>query len=107
MIAGSDTTSNLLAALLLYVFEQPRIVEKLRKEINSVVKSDSDITVENFKKLHYLECVISEISRVLNPTGGLFDRRTIIDTTFGGIPVSKGTILSAIWTNFLYNPDIF
>jgi hypothetical protein len=36
------------------VFEKPEIAEKLRAEINSVIKSDADITVANMKKLRYL-----------------------------------------------------
>ena len=58
MIAGSDTTSNFLTAMLLYTFEKPKVVEKLRKEINSIIHSDEDITIENLKKLTYLECVM-------------------------------------------------
>lgn len=58
MIAGSDTTSNFLTAMILYTFEKPKVVEKLRKEMNSIIHSDEDITIENLKKLTYLECVM-------------------------------------------------
>lgn len=59
VVGGSDTTSNTLTAMILLVFEHPKVLERLRKEIDSVIHCDADITVENFKKLAYLECVIN------------------------------------------------
>lgn len=54
VIAASDTTANYLTAMLFYMFEKPEIVKKLKNEIDSVIKSNEDITVENFKKMPYL-----------------------------------------------------
>ena len=54
MIAGSETTANFLTAMILYVFEKPHIAEKLRKEIDSVIENNSDITFENIKKMSFL-----------------------------------------------------
>ena len=45
IIAGSETTSNLFTGMILHMFHKPDVVERLRKEISSVVKSDQDITV--------------------------------------------------------------
>ena len=45
IIDGSETTSNLFTGMILHMFKRPDIVERLRKEITSVVKSDQDITV--------------------------------------------------------------
>ena len=59
MIAGSETTSNFLNAMVFYVFEKPEVAQRLRDEVDSVIKTDRDITIENFKKLDYLDCVIS------------------------------------------------
>ena len=58
-MAGSDTTSNLLTAMILFTFEKSQIVEKLRKEINSVIKTNEDITISNIKKLNYLDCIMT------------------------------------------------
>ena len=44
--------------MILYTFEKPKVAEKLRKEINSIIHSDEDITIDNLKKLTYLECVM-------------------------------------------------
>ena len=74
VIAGTDTTSNFLTAMLLYVYEKESTVKRLTEEINSVIKSDQDITAENIKKLPYLECCIAETSRMINSATGLFER---------------------------------
>lgn len=63
MIAGADNTSNFLVALTFFVFEHPEMAARLRKEIESIIKSDEDITNENIKKMAYLECIILETSR--------------------------------------------
>jgi cytochrome P450 len=57
-LAGTDTTANFLTAMILSVYEHPKVLSRLADEINSVIKSDEDINIENFKKLPYLECVI-------------------------------------------------
>ena len=61
MIGGSETGSNFLVALIFFVFEKPEVTQKIKREIDSVIKSDEDITVENMKKLQYLECIILEV----------------------------------------------
>ena len=58
MIAGSETTSNLLVPIVFFVFQKPEVSERLKKEIKAVIKSDEDITIENFKKLSFLDCII-------------------------------------------------
>ena len=73
-VAGSDTTSNFLTTMILYIFEKPEVLRKLTQEIDSVIGSDKDITVENFKKMSYLDCVINETSRLCCTVGGLFQR---------------------------------
>ena len=40
LIAASDTTSSFLTANILSIFGKPEVLDKLRKEINSVIKSD-------------------------------------------------------------------
>ena len=59
VVGGSDTTSNYLTAMILFTFEKPKVLERLKEEINSVIKSNEDITVENLKKLTYLDCVLT------------------------------------------------
>jgi cytochrome P450 len=107
VIAGSETTSNFLNAMLLYIFEKPAVAQKLITEIQSTIASDEDITVDNFKKLPYLDNVILETSRIFTSAPGMFTRETNEDTIIGGVAVKKGTLLDFGWLSIFYNPELF
>jgi cytochrome P450 len=57
LVAGTDTTSHLLMMMVYYVCDNPRIEERLRREINEVIKTDDDYTFENLKKLEYIDWI--------------------------------------------------
>ena len=61
-----------------------------------VIKSDKDITVENFKKMPYLDCVINEAMRFFSPVPGPFQQEFIEDTTIGGF-LFKRELLSIVF----------
>jgi len=43
--------------IIYYIGRNPEVHRKLRQEINSVIKSDADITHENLKKLNYIDWI--------------------------------------------------
>ena len=69
--------------------------------------SDSDITVENMKKLQYLDCVLTETSRLFPSSGGLFDRILDEDITMFGVPINRGIFISGNWIASFHNPSVF
>jgi len=83
LIAGSDTTSNSSCAITYHLAHNPRVQQKLQKELDDALASE-DVTVSTFeqvKRLTYLEAVINEALRIhstsaiglprLVPEGGL------------------------------------
>ena len=54
IFAGSDTTSNMINFAIRAIYEHPEVLEKAKKEIESVIQSNEDITQENLKKMTYL-----------------------------------------------------
>ena len=44
---------------------------------------------------------------MLSSAVNLFTRRLAQDTTIGGVPVSKGTLIDCTWISILYNPQVF
>ena len=84
--------------------EKSKVSERLRKEINGVIKCDEDITVENFKKIPYLECVILEIIRVFCVVPHTFHRVVKKEIE---IRIHKGTRINFSWISIFYNPEIF
>ncbi|KIX92009.1 uncharacterized protein Z520_12280 [Fonsecaea multimorphosa CBS 102226] len=68
IVAGSDTTSTALCALTYWMLKTPRILERLQKELDSVLPDDVEIpTFEQVKDLPYLKMVINEALRVHPP----------------------------------------
>ena len=59
VVGGSDSTTNYLTAIILHVFAKSSVAERLMKEINEVIQHDEDITVDNMKKMTYLNCVLT------------------------------------------------
>lgn len=57
-VAGFETTSNALAFALYELCVNEKCQEKLREEINKVIKTEDDITFENVQSIKYLEMII-------------------------------------------------
>ncbi|KAK4653931.1 hypothetical protein QC762_0088670 [Podospora pseudocomata] len=66
LIAGSETTGNLLAFLLYYLLANPKAYATLREEIDRVVGSDP-LAPEHLNKLPYTKACLREALR-LQPT---------------------------------------
>lgn len=64
LIAGSDTTSNSSCALLNYLCRNPRVHEKLQKELDAAIPDGTDIPDHDMvRDLPYLNNVINETLR--------------------------------------------
>ncbi|TGO19003.1 hypothetical protein BTUL_0006g00360 [Botrytis tulipae] len=70
IIAGSDTTSSTLTQALRALAKEPRILSKLRRELDdlcSVTGKDKKITIDSIRNLEYLNAVVDEVLRLYNP----------------------------------------
>lgn len=67
IVAGSDTTSSVLANALRELALQPRVQEKLFDEIKSAVPPGSPLDVAATKSLPLLAAVVDETLRLWNP----------------------------------------
>lgn len=78
IIAGSDTTATALRATLLYIITTPRIIGKLRAEMDAaedVGALSNPITNAEAKELPYLQACIREGLRIHPPFTGLIMKR--------------------------------
>jgi cytochrome P450 len=57
MIAGTDTTAGLVNMMMHMLAENPEVQARLRSSIDEVIKSDSDITHDNLKRLQYIDWI--------------------------------------------------
>ncbi|ETO35521.1 cytochrome P450 [Reticulomyxa filosa] len=68
IIAGRDTTRLLLSWFFYAIENKPKILEKIREEINAISTSDISYTQAS-EGLKYTECVLLETLRLYPPVG--------------------------------------
>ncbi|ORX75916.1 cytochrome P450 [Basidiobolus meristosporus CBS 931.73] len=97
-IAGHDTTASSLSSVIYVLAKYPAIQEKVREEVNRVLKSHAsteDIpSTAEIKMLHYLEATIKESMRLYPPAPILPTRMAACDTMLGQIPIPKGSLIT-------------
>lgn len=70
MVAGSDTTSIALSAIMYYLLKNPDCLQKLREEVGRRDRGNKFITFKESQEMPYLQAVIKEALR-LHPAVGL------------------------------------
>lgn len=108
-IAGSDTTAIVTAAMTFYLSHNPKIQEKLAKEIRSTYSSSADIQAG--MQLHncvYLRAVINEVLRMAPPVPADLAREVRPGgTTIEGQFFPPGVQLSTCLYCLSYNKDVY
>lgn len=66
--AGSDSTALSLSTIIYYIYQSPRVLERIRKEIDSVGLTSTP-TFQIVQQMPYLQAVIKESLR-MNPATG-------------------------------------
>jgi cytochrome P450 len=96
MNAGSTTTAIAMANVLYHVLKHPPVLERVRKEIDSVLDVDEVIApYDKVKNLPYLRACLDESLRIFSPTTHGLGRNTpqegmwvLDDFIAGGVSVS-------------------
>lgn len=106
-IAGTDTTGHLLAHLLIILEKNPNKFQKLMEEIDANAKEIDSNDYDTIKNLEYLNSVIKEGLRMVNPAPDIFLRKAIADHKLCDLVIKKGTnVLIGLVCNF-FDPSIF
>ena len=74
IVAGSETTSTLLAGCTFYLLTHPHVYQKLVDEIRGSFRSPEDITLLSTAKLPYLHAVLEESLRLYPPIPAITPR---------------------------------
>ncbi|MEJ1285079.1 family with sequence similarity 149 member A [Cricetulus griseus] len=91
MFEGHDTTAAAINWSLYLLGSYPEVQRKVDKELDDVFgRSLRPVTLEDMKKLKYLDCVIKETLRIF-PSVPLFARSLSEDCEVAGYKISKGT----------------
>lgn len=82
--AGTDTTANTMAGCFFYLTRQPRVLDKLQREIRTTFTTIHDIKAgPKLQSLTYLRAVIDESLRLVSPVAEVLMRKALP----GGITV--------------------
>ncbi|CAG8687746.1 22134_t:CDS:2 [Cetraspora pellucida] len=65
-IGGSETTTNAICVLVYYICKHPKVLKKLRQELDAVFGEDHDrpFTSDDISKLKYCEAILYEAGRM-------------------------------------------
>ncbi|XP_037382242.1 cytochrome P450 4V2-like isoform X1 [Talpa occidentalis] len=91
MFEGHDTTAAAMNWALYLLGSYPEVQREVHKELEEVFgRSDRPATLEDLKKLKYLECVVKETLRLF-PSVPLFSRHLNDDCEIAGHRIVKGS----------------
>lgn len=109
IIAGSDTTAIVMAALLFYLVRNQAVQAKLVDEIRSTFSSPSEIkSGPKLQSCKYLRAFIQEGLRMTPPVGGETLREVREDgTDVDGTFFPPGVNVSVAYYCLSYNKDVF
>uniref|UniRef100_A0A1B6LKL5 Cytochrome P450 n=1 Tax=Graphocephala atropunctata TaxID=36148 RepID=A0A1B6LKL5_9HEMI len=100
--AGSETTSNSVAFVLLYMTLYPEVQEKMQEEIDRVLRGRKPV-FEDRTNLHYTMAVLNEVERLNSVVPTNIPHLCTKDTTFGGYFIPKGALISMNFRCFGYD----
>lgn len=105
MFEGYDTTSTCITFALLNLANHPDVQEKCYQELKDL-PDVADLTIFDFNKLEYLECVIKETLR-LYPSVPLIGRQCTEETTLNGFVLPMNSIINVHIFDILHDPEHF
>ncbi|ELR64269.1 Cytochrome P450 [Photobacterium marinum] len=96
LLAGEDTTSNLIAWMLFFLSQKPDVQDKINAEANKIrMQNEGKTTVEGLDQLKYLEAVARETLRLKSTvpmiSGETVDQMTLPDGT--ELPAGTGLFM--------------
>ncbi|NXS60511.1 CP4V2 protein, partial [Brachypteracias leptosomus] len=107
MFEGHDTTAAAMNWSLYLLGCHPEAQKKVHRELDEVFgNTERPITMDDLKKLQYLECVVKEALRLF-PSVPLFGRVLREDCFIRGYRVPKGTNIVVVTYALHRDPEIF
>ncbi|CAG2115187.1 unnamed protein product [Medioppia subpectinata] len=106
IFAGHDTTAICLSWTYHFIGLYPEIQRKLHQELDSVLTTDCMVTIDDIKRMPYLEAVIKESLR-LRPPVPVILRAIKQDIQLGQYVVPRGVTLGLMIDVMHLDPDIY
>ncbi|NWR56444.1 CP4V2 protein, partial [Bucorvus abyssinicus] len=107
MFEGHDTTAAAMNWVLYLLGHNPEAQKKVHRELDEVFgDTECPVTMDDLKKLRYLECVVKEALRIF-PSVPMFARALREDCCINGYQVPKGTNVIVLTYALHRDPEIF
>ncbi|KFK32636.1 hypothetical protein AALP_AA6G269100 [Arabis alpina] len=105
-VAAGDTSSQTALWAMAEIINKPKILERLREEIDSVVGKTRLIQETDLPKLPYLQAVIKETLR-FHPVAPVYSREFTQGCRIRGFYIPKGTTLAINAYAIMRDPDFW
>ena len=105
-VAGHQTVASILASLLMELSDQPKIEEKLVREMNDVIAERNEVDFNDLDKLKYVGFAFKEILRRHAPSSSAY-RVTAQEENIGGYMIPSNTIIDVNFYATSHNPEYF
>jgi cholesterol 24-hydroxylase len=92
-VAGQETTAGTLAFVFLELGRHPKVLEKLRQEIDDVIGVKPYLTMDDLSELKYTSCVFKEALRLYPPVPAV-TRRTQKNIIKNDIFIPANTVIN-------------
>ncbi|XP_030627994.1 cytochrome P450 2J3 [Chanos chanos] len=102
---GTETTTNTLRWMLLYMIKYPDVQEKVQAEIDREIGWSRQPTMADRPNMPYTNAVIHEVHRIGNLAPLNMPRMARKDTTLGGYFLPKGTVVITNLTSVLFDKN--
>ncbi|CAO2191693.1 unnamed protein product [Urochloa humidicola] len=110
LFASFVTTSSILTIGFKFLSDNPKVVETLKEEHETILKKREDknsgFTWEEYKSLTFTTQVMNEINRVGNIAPGIF-RKTLTDVQLNGYTIPEGWLVMISPMAVHLNPNCF
>jgi isoflavone 2'-hydroxylase len=93
LLAGTDSSAVTLEWSMSNILNHPKVLKKLRDELNTHVGQDHLVDESDLPKLTYLRNVINETFRLYTPAPLLVPHSTLDECVIGGYKVPRDTIV--------------
>lgn len=97
-MGATDTSTVTLTWVMCFLLKNPKILKKVKEELNTQISEERFINDSDINKLVYLQAIVKETLRLYPPGPLSAPREFTEDCIFSGFHIKKGTrLITNLW----------